>query len=82
MESKWPDGLWLSPTSFFADYSLLFARENSKEAYCILKVYQDYFGNMVNLENSEASFSQNVLEEDKIMICNRMGVNTVTRKSK
>jgi hypothetical protein len=69
----------------FADDSLLFARANLEEANSILHVlstYQQASGQLVNLDKSEVSFSQNVLDVDKIMIRNRMDVKTVDTHSK
>jgi ribonuclease HI len=69
----------------FADDSLLFARANSTEADAILSVlaeYQKASGQVVNMDKSEVSFSQNVRNVDKDMICNRMGVKTVDTHSK
>ncbi|XP_058776904.1 uncharacterized protein LOC131651249 [Vicia villosa] len=70
---------------FFADDSLLFVRASETEASCImniLKVYQEASGQVVNLDKSEASFSQNVLDDVKERIHNRMQVKTVMRHSK
>jgi hypothetical protein len=70
---------------FFADDSLLFARANIAEAEVILNVLAEYqiaSGQMVNLDKSEVSFSQNVRIEDKDLIRNRMGVKTVDTHSK
>lgn len=64
----------------FADDSLWFARANIVEAERILQVlhsYQRASGQVVNLDKSEASFSRNVCEEEKEMICNQMNVKTV-----
>ncbi|XP_045789329.1 uncharacterized protein LOC123884299 [Trifolium pratense] len=69
----------------FADDSLLFARASSTEADVILSVlaeYQQASGQVVNLDKSEVSFSQNVRNEEKDMIRNRMGVKTVDNHSK
>ncbi|CAJ2652835.1 unnamed protein product [Trifolium pratense] len=69
----------------FADDSLLFARASSTEADVILSVlaeYQQASGQVVNLDKSEVSFSQNVRNEEKEMIRNRMGVKTVDNHSK
>lgn len=65
---------------FFADDSLLFARETNQEADRIMEVLKSYqlsSRQMVNLDKSEVSFSQNVREEDKDAIRKRMGVKTV-----
>ncbi|XP_058733863.1 uncharacterized protein LOC131605533 [Vicia villosa] len=48
----------------------------------LLQKYERSSGQMVNLDKSEASFSQNVCEEDKVLIRSRMGVKTVTSHSK
>jgi len=56
---------------FFVDDSLLFDRANLNEANSILKVlssYQRAYGQLVNMDKSKVSFSQNVLHEDKDMI--------------
>ncbi|GAU33808.1 hypothetical protein TSUD_221460 [Trifolium subterraneum] len=50
------------------------------EAEKILQVLLTYLlasGQVVNLDKSEASFSRNVLDEEKEMICNKMNVKTV-----
>jgi hypothetical protein len=70
---------------FFADDSLLFTRANSQEAMkilSILDVYQQASGQVVNLDKSEASFSRNVPNEDKNMICNMMGAKAVEAQSR
>lgn len=64
----------------FADDSLLFTRANQQEAGIILNIlltYQQASGQVVSMEKSEASFSRNVLDEAKEMICQRMGVKIV-----
>lgn len=64
----------------FADDSLLFTRENASEGQKILQVlatYQQASGQMVNLDKSEVSFSQNVPIEERNMICGMMGVTAV-----
>ncbi|XP_058760958.1 uncharacterized protein LOC131634318 [Vicia villosa] len=66
-------------------FCLLFFCANSAEADCvleILKTYQESSGQMVNMEKSEVSFSQNVRDEDRNLIRNRMCVKTVDRHSK
>lgn len=53
---------------FFVDDGLNFSRANSIAVdYIIeiLKKYQDSSGQMVNLEKSETSISQNMLDNDK-----------------
>lgn len=69
---------------FFADDSLLFLKESSYEAECIMNILKKELssGQVVNLDKSKASFSQNVREEDKDMIRSRMGVKTMQRHSK
>jgi hypothetical protein len=65
---------------FFADDSLLFTRASSHEASKILNIlstYQRASGQVVNLDKSEASFSRNVRNDDKDMICNMMGAKAV-----
>lgn len=64
---------------FFADDSLLFSRVNSIEANCILEI--PHF-KWLKMDKFEASFSQNVLDEDKEIICSKMCVMTVTCHSK
>jgi hypothetical protein len=70
---------------FFADDSLLFTRANQKEAEFIMEIlstYQKASRQMVNLDKSEVSFSRNMLNEEKEMICNKMGVKTVDTHSR
>lgn len=43
----------------------------------VLATYQKDSGQMVNLDKSEVSFSQNVPIEERNMICEMMGVTTV-----
>lgn len=60
----------------FADDSLLFTRANPSEAESVMKIlttYQMASGQLINLDKSEASFSQNVHESDKEMICSQIG---------
>jgi exonuclease III/ribonuclease HI len=69
----------------FADDSLLFTRANTHEANKILSIlatYQQASGQVVNLDKTEASFSRNVPNEDKHMICNMMGVKAVEAQSR
>jgi hypothetical protein len=69
----------------FADDSLLFARANPKEAETIMKVLQSYqlaSGQMVNLDKSEVSFSRNVPEIEKDMICHQIAIKTVASHSR
>jgi hypothetical protein len=69
----------------FADDSLLFARVNTNEAASILNVldtYQRASEQVVNMEKSEASYSRNVRDIDKQMICNQMKVKTVEHHSR
>jgi len=40
------------------------------------------YGQVVNLDKSEESFSRNVREEEKEMICNKMNVKTVMSHTK
>lgn len=64
----------------FADDNLLFTRANPKEADKVLNIlatYQRAFGQVVNLEKFESSFSRNVPNIDKDIIYNKMGVKTV-----
>lgn len=65
----------------FADDSLFFGRANQKEADSInfvLTKYQLAFGQLVSLDKSEVSFSRNVPENEKDIICNKIGVMAVT----
>ncbi|KAI5395020.1 hypothetical protein KIW84_061578 [Lathyrus oleraceus] len=64
--------------------SIVSYKESSSEAECIMNILKKELssGQVVNLDQSEASFSQNVREEDKDMICSRMGVKTMQRHSK
>ena len=66
---------------FFADDSLLFARANQKEGNTIklvLHAYQTASGQTVSLEKSEVSYSRNMPEIEKNMICDRIDVKAVT----
>lgn len=70
---------------FFADDSLLFARANLIEAETILNMhstYQRVSGQVVYVDKSEASYSRNVLTNDKEMICNMMVVKTIESHSR
>jgi hypothetical protein len=65
----------------FADDSLLFARASVTEAETIMQVLQNYqqaSGQLVSLDKSEVSFSRNVLNIEKEMICNKIEVKVVT----
>lgn len=65
----------------FADDSLFFGRANQKEADSInfvLTKYQLAFGQLVSLDKSEVSFSRNVPENEKDIVCNKIGVMAVT----
>lgn len=60
-----------------ADDSLLFTMVITQEDDRILDILQKYqvsSGQMVNLDKSEAYFSRNVCEEDKVGLCSRMGL--------
>lgn len=48
----------------------------------VLSSYQKPYGQVVNIEKSEVSFSGNVGEASKEIICNRLGFKTVIRHSK
>lgn len=64
----------------FADDSLLFSKANTHEAEAILNIlsiYERASSQVVNLEKSECSFSQNVPQRDREIICNRMAVKTI-----
>lgn len=70
---------------FFADDSLLFSRATPHEMSNILDIlatYQQASGQMVNIDKSEAFFSQNVDREEKNMICNMMGEKAVEAQSR
>ncbi|MCH83709.1 reverse transcriptase-like protein [Trifolium medium] len=57
-------------------HSLLFTRANQHEVESIMEILSTYrkaSGHMVNMDKSEVSFSRNMLNEEKEMICNRMG---------
>jgi hypothetical protein len=69
----------------FADDSLFFARANQQEAEsinCVLHTYQTASGQTVSLEKSEVSYSRNMPENAKLMICNKIGVKVVTSHAK
>jgi hypothetical protein len=69
----------------FADDSLLFARANQKEADSInraLHSYQQASGQTVNFEKSDVSYSRNMPEIEKNMICNKLEVKAVTSHSR
>ena len=64
----------------FADDSLLFARADVKEADRIMSVlanYQEASGQVVNLDKSEVSYSRNVPNHEKDIICQRINIKTV-----
>ncbi|XP_024641304.1 uncharacterized protein [Medicago truncatula] len=66
------------------DDSLLFSRANQKEADTIKHVlhsYQIASGQTVSLEKSEVSYSRNMSEIEKNMICDRIDVKVVTSHS-
>lgn len=70
---------------FFVDDSLLFAKPNTCEArkvLSILETYETASGQVVNLEKFEASFSENVPQNYKQMICNMMGLKAVEAMSR
>ncbi|GAU21787.1 hypothetical protein TSUD_329120, partial [Trifolium subterraneum] len=61
------------------------SRASSHEASKILNIlatYEQASGQVVNLDKSEASFSRNVRNEDKDMICNMMGAKAVEAQSR
>jgi hypothetical protein len=69
----------------FADDSLFFARANQHEAESInriLNTYQTASGQTVSLEKSDVSYSRNMPENEKILICNKIGVKVVTSHSR
>jgi hypothetical protein len=69
----------------FADDSLLFARANQNEANTIIQVlnkYQLASGQLVSYEKSEVSFSRNVPDIEKNIICNKIEVKAVTSHSR
>lgn len=60
-------------------------RVDTNEATSILNVldtYQRASGQVVNMEKSEVSYSRNVRDIDKQMICNQMKVKTVEHHSR
>lgn len=68
----------------FADDSLLFARANLTEAATIMQVlhsYQSASGQLVNFEKSEVSYSQNVPNQEKEMICQQIAIKTGSPQS-
>lgn len=70
---------------FFVDNSLLFSRANMAESRNILNMLQTYqraSGQIVNLDKSEASFSQNVQSNDKDIICEMIGIKAVVAQSR
>lgn len=70
---------------FFADDSLIFSRATLEEAEVVCKVIKEYeqaSGQLVNLDKSEVNFSQNVSENRKNMIRDRMGVKAVEVQEK
>lgn len=70
---------------FFVDDSILFAKESStkmENIMEILSIYQKASGQMVKLDKSKASFSQNICDEDKHMIHRSMGVKTILSHSR
>lgn len=69
----------------FADDSLLFARANLTEAATIMQVlhsYQSASGQLVNFEKSEVSYSRNVQNQEKEMICQQIAIKIVTSHSR
>jgi len=55
---------------FFADNSLIFCRysfQDSQTIQEILNTYQSASGQLINLDNSEISFSRNVPDDHKIL---------------
>lgn len=70
---------------FFADDSLMFARDNVLEERSILVILQRYqvsLVQIVNWDKSEASFSRNMEENVKSSIYREMGVKMVTSHAK
>ncbi|GAU39667.1 hypothetical protein TSUD_60340 [Trifolium subterraneum] len=69
----------------FVDDSLLFARANQNEANTIIQVlnkYQLASGQLVSFEKSEVSFSLNVPDIEKNIICNKIEVKAMTSNSR
>lgn len=65
----------------FADDNLLFARANQNEANTIMQVltmYQLASGQLVSYDKFEVSFSRNVPDIEKNIICNKMEIKVVT----
>lgn len=65
---------------FFADDSIIFAKANIRAADAISQIiiaYEEASGQRVNLTKTELTFSKNVLEEVKILIQERLGVEVV-----
>ncbi|KAF7831272.1 ribonuclease H [Senna tora] len=70
---------------FFADDSILFCQatdEAVQSTISIIHSYEQAFGQLVNLEKTELSFSRNVSDIRRNMIQNRMGVKVVESHDK
>jgi hypothetical protein len=70
---------------FFADDSLVFCRESPQDAQTInkiLELYQTASCQLINLDRSEMSFSQNVHEEKKLLFQGWMQIKAVENHSK
>ncbi|KAI5431661.1 hypothetical protein KIW84_035720 [Lathyrus oleraceus] len=70
---------------FFIDDNLLFTHASDTEVFrviSIMRIYQESSGQVVNLDKSEASFTQNMCDDVKELICNRMQVKTLSRHAK
>lgn len=70
---------------FFTDNNFLFTHASDTEVVrviSIMRIYQESSGQVVNLDKSEASFTQNMCDDVKELICNRMQVKTLMRHAK
>jgi hypothetical protein len=58
------------------------SQQEATTIFNTLTTYQKAFGQMVNIDIFEASFSQNVLEADSQFICNMMGVTIMADQNR
>jgi len=78
MESRYAEEHPWFHIYFFADDSLLFARANESEAKTIINILQEVaLGQMVNLDKSKVSYSQNVSDNMCKMLRERLGFKEV-----